>query len=77
MDHPTVQRRRQFCARCNQLMIEYFLSPDGHFGLVKQVGREETRRKPDVMCATCGAVYELLDKVDATGQPAVRKFRGS
>jgi hypothetical protein len=77
MIDPGVQRRRQFCTRCNQLMFEYFLSPDGHFGLVNEVGREEARRKPEVVCATCGAVYELLDKVGATGQPVVRKLRGT
>ena len=77
MVHPGVQRRRQFCARCNQLMFEYFLSSDGHFGMVSEVGPEEARRKPEVACATCGAIYELLDKVDATGQLVVRKFRGA
>ena len=76
MAHPSVQRRRQFCARCNQLMFEYFLSPDGHFGLLNEVDREEARRKPEVVCATCGATYEMLDKVDATGQAVVRRFRG-
>ncbi len=58
-------------------MFEYYLSPDGHFGLLGEVGREAACRKPEVACATCGAVYELLDKVDATGLPAVRKFRGA
>jgi hypothetical protein len=58
-------------------MFEYFLSPDGLFGLLNEVGREEARRKPEVVCATCGAIYELLNKVDATGQPVVRKFRGT
>jgi len=57
-------------------MFEYFMSPDGHFGLLNEVRQKEARRKPEVVCATCGASYELLDKVDATGQPAVRKFRG-
>jgi hypothetical protein len=77
MVHQRVQRRRQFCARCNQLMFEYFLSPDGHFGLVNELGGEEARRKREVSGATCGARYELLEKVDATGQPIVRKFRGA
>ena len=72
-----VQRRRQLCARCNQLMFEYFLSPDGHFGLLNEVARDEARRKPGVVCATCGASYELLDVVGATGQPLVRKARGA
>ena len=77
MDVSGAQRRRQYCARCNQLMFEYFLSPDGHFGLLKEVGCKEGRREPEVACATCGAMYELLDKVDATGQPVSRKFRGA
>jgi hypothetical protein len=77
MVHPDVQRRRQFCARCNQLMFDYFLSPDGHFGLLNELGCEEACRKPEVVCATCGAIYELLDRVDATGQPVARKFRGA
>jgi hypothetical protein len=58
-------------------MFEYFLSLDGHFGLVNEVGREEACRKREVICATCGAIYELLDRVDAKGQPVVRKFRGA
>jgi len=77
MVHLRVQRRRQFCVRCNQLMFEYFLSPDGHFGLVNELGGEGARPKREVSCATCGARYELLEKVDATGQPVVRKFRGA
>lgn len=76
MVHIRVQRRRQYCVRCNQLMFEYFVSPDGHFGLVNELGGEEVSRKHEVSCPTCGARYELLDKVDATGQPVVRKFRG-
>jgi len=58
-------------------MFEYFLSPDGHFGLVNELGGEEACRNREVSCAACGAIYELLDKVDATGQPVVRKFRGA
>jgi len=77
MMHGSAQRRRQYCARCNQLMFEYFLSPDGHFGVLKEVGRKEGGRKAEVVCPTCGAVYELLDTVDATGQPVARKFRGA
>ncbi|MGA2077878.1 MAG: hypothetical protein ABSH52_30695 [Terriglobia bacterium] len=73
----SAQRRRQYCARCNRLMFEYFLSPDGHFGVVKEVCRKPDGRKPEVVCPTCGAVYELLDTVDATGQPVARKFRGA
>ena len=58
-------------------MFEYFLSPDGHFGLLNEVRQNEARRKPEVVCPTCGASYELLDRVDATGQPVARKLRGS
>ena len=72
-----VQRRRQYCVRCNQLMFEYFVSPDGHFGLVSELGGEQARRKREISCAACGAIYELPDKVDATGQPVVRNFRGA
>ena len=77
MDASGAQRRRQFCARCNQLLFEYFLSPDGHFGLLNEVGRAEVHCKPEITCATCGAIYKLLDKVDATGKPVSRKSRGA
>jgi len=73
----SAQRRRQYCTRCNRLMFEYFLSPDGHFGVVKEVCRNADGGKAEVVCPTCGAVYELLDMVDATGQPVARKFRGA
>ena len=46
MVHIRVQRQRQYCVRCNQLMFEYFVSPDGHFGLVSEPGGEQARRKP-------------------------------
>jgi len=71
------ERRRQFCARCNRLMFEYFLSPDGHFGVLEEVCRKKDGSKAEVACPTCGALYELLDTVDATGQPVARKFRGA
>ena len=77
MVHLRAQRRRQFCVRCNQLMFEYFLSPDGHFGLLNEVGRRDGRGKAVTVCAACGAIYEMLEKADATGQPAVRKLRGA
>ena len=77
MDVSGAQRRRQYCARCNRLMFEYYVSLDGHFGLLNEVGRKEGCREPEVACATCGAIYEILDKVDATGQPVSRKFRGA
>jgi hypothetical protein len=56
-------------------MVEYFLSPDGHFGLMNEVAGEEASRRCEVSCPTCGAKYELLEKANATGQPVVRKFR--
>jgi hypothetical protein len=77
MIHGSAQRRSQYCARCNSLMFEYFLSPDGHFGVLKEVCRKGDGRQAEVVCPTCGAVYELLDTVDATGQPVARKFRGA
>ena len=77
MDHSGAQRRRQYCARCNQPLFEYFLSPDGHFGVLNELGREEARRRPVVECAKCGATYELLDRVEAGGQPVARRFRGA
>lgn len=77
MVHPGVQRRRQFCSRCNQLMFEYFLSPDGHFGLVNELGGGEACLGTEVSCAMCGARYVLTDKADDLGRPVVRKFRGA
>ena len=77
MNHESAQRRRQYCARCNRMMFEYFLSPDGHFGVVEEVCRKEDGRQPEVVCPTCGAVYELLDIVDPSGQPVARKIRGA
>ena len=74
-DGVLVVRRWQLCSRCNQPMVEYFLSPDGHFGLMNEVAGEEASRRCEVSCPTCGAKYELLEKANATGQPVVRKFR--
>ena len=76
MDHST-PRRRQYCLRCNQPLFEYFLSPDGHFGVLNELVRKEARRRTVVECPACGASYELLDKVAAGGQPVARKFRGA
>lgn len=67
-----VERRRQFCRRCGQLMFEYFRSPDGHFGLVDDMERNEGVHAPEVCCPTCGARYRLLDRLDPTGQPIIR-----
>jgi len=67
-----VVRRRQFCALCGQIMFEFYRSPDGHFGLVGEVGAEDSARGPAMRCPTCGARYRLLERVDAAGQPVVR-----
>jgi len=67
-----VVRRRQFCARCGQLMFEFYRSPDGHFGLVADVGAETSSRGFEVRCPTCDARYLLLERVDAAGQPVAR-----
>ncbi len=71
-DRDQVMRRRQFCARCGQLMFEFYRSPDGHFGLVNETAGG-TVRPSEVACPTCGARYRLLDRLDATGQPVARK----
>jgi hypothetical protein len=55
-------------------MFEYLLSPDGHFGLMNEGGRQEASHKQEVSCATCGAVYELLDRVDASRQPVKNRI---
>jgi len=72
VDAVRVVRRRQFCGLCGQLMFEFYRSPDGHFGLVGDVGAEASARGPVVHCPTCGARYRLLERVDAAGQPVAR-----
>ena len=71
-DAVRVVRRRQFCALCGQLMFEFYRSPDGHFGLVGDVGAEASARGLVMRCPTCGARYRLLERVDAAGQPVAR-----
>jgi len=68
-DFVPVQRRRQFCARCGQLMFEYFRSPDGHFGLANDLPHSDAARPDRVRCPTCGTAYRLLELVNALGQP--------
>jgi len=70
-----VERRRQFCLRCGQLMFEYFRSPDGHFGLVASPEEPDSgeRDRREVRCPTCGARYRLLDRLSAMGQPIERQ----
>ncbi|MGD0226030.1 MAG: hypothetical protein ABSF71_27170 [Terriglobia bacterium] len=67
-----VVRRCQFCARCGQLMFEFYRSPDGHFGLVGDVGAKASALGLEVRCPTCDAHYRLLERVDAAGQPVER-----
>jgi len=67
-----VERRRQFCARCGQLMFELYRSPDGHFGLASDLRRKASRRGCEMSCPTCGACYRLLERVDAGGRPVAR-----
>ena len=68
-----VERRRQFCARCGQLMFEFFRSPDGHFGLVDRPAGDEAGRGAELCCPTCGARYRLLERLSLTGQPVERR----
>ncbi len=68
-----VVRRRQYCALCGQLMFEFYRSPDGHFGLVDDMGEFRDAARGEIRCPTCGARYRLLEKLDPTGQP-VRKM---
>jgi hypothetical protein len=65
-------RRRQYCVLCGQQMFEFYRSPDGHFGFVDDVKAETSARGLHVRCATCGACYRLLDRVDASGQPVAK-----
>jgi DNA-directed RNA polymerase subunit RPC12/RpoP len=69
---PDVTRRRQFCARCGQLIFEYFRSPDGHFGLVDDIARASGEDRREIRCPTCGARYRLLKRLDPAGRPVVR-----
>ena len=71
-DGVRVVRRRQFCARCGQLLFEFYRSPDGHFGLVGDVALEASARGMVVRCPTCNGRYRLLERVDAAGQLVAR-----
>ena len=72
MDFTGVERRRQFCQRCNGLMFEYYRSPDVHFGLVGNLVRDEAASGALVLCPTCRAKYQLLDRLNPMGQPVER-----
>lgn len=71
------RRCREYCPLCGQVMFEFYRSPDGHFGIVNRpIGRDSQRDAgAEIACPTCGAVYILLDRLDAQGHP-VRKARG-
>ncbi len=71
-NRPNVERCRQFCLRCGQLMFEYFRSSDGHFGLVEGLSAENAPPGSEVRCSTCGAKYRPLDRLNAMGQPIVK-----
>jgi hypothetical protein len=68
-----VVRRRQFCARCGQLMFEFYRSPDGHFGLIDAPQSVPRAPGQEIRCPTCQAPYVLLDRVNSMGQPVERK----
>ena len=67
-----VERRRQFCMRCGQMMFEYFRSSDGHFGLLAPAGRKDSSQPNELRCPVCGARYRWLERLDPTGQPFTR-----
>jgi hypothetical protein len=72
---PRVNRRRQFCSRCNHTMFEYYASPDGHFGLASLSGSKAVEgplSRREVQCLKCGARYRLLERLDAMGQAVNR-----
>jgi hypothetical protein len=72
-EQSATQRRRQFCARCGQVMFEYFRSPDGHFGIVNLPAPKPGKKSIEIRCPTCDARYRLLERVNAMGQPVERK----
>ena len=67
-----VKRRRQFCARCGQLMFECYCSLDGHFGMVDDLRSRGEMVNQEFLCPTCGARYRWLDRLGPQGQPVVR-----
>jgi hypothetical protein len=74
MEEPNIQRRRQFCGRCGQLMFQFFRSPDGHFGMVDSFHQTNSRRDTqELSCSTCGARYRLLEQLNSMGQPIERR----
>jgi hypothetical protein len=75
IEAPRVQRRRQYCLRCNQLMFEYYRSSDGHFGLVglPQATDPQSPGEREVRCPACRARYRMLERLNAMGHPVERK----
>ncbi|HVA01026.1 MAG TPA: hypothetical protein VMV34_05135 [Terriglobia bacterium] len=70
-----VQHCRQYCTRCNQLIFEYYASPDGHFGLAnfaEGAQSEGSHGGRKVRCGKCGARYRLLERLNGMGEPAER-----
>jgi len=53
-------------------MFEFYRSPDGHFGLVNDMGKFHDGARGEVRCPTCGARYKLLERIDPTGGPIRR-----
>ena len=67
-----VKRQRQFCARCGQLMFEYYSSFDGHFGVVDDLPTHRGITRKELLCPVCGSRYRLLEGLDATGHPLAK-----
>ena len=53
-------------------MFEFYVSPDGHFGLVDDMARFQDPVHGEVRCPTCNARYKLLEMIDPTGLPVRR-----
>jgi hypothetical protein len=71
-DPVRVLRRRQCCERRGQLIFEFYRSPDGHFGLVGEMEFVTSLRGREFRSPTCAARYQLLERLDAAGQPGAR-----
>jgi hypothetical protein len=67
-----VLRRRQYWARCGQLMFEYYCSPDGHFGLAESfdgAGHEQVLRTRQVARSRARTLFGLCAKQLRTTDP--------
>lgn len=67
-----VERRRQFCLLCGQLMFEFYRSPDGHYGVVDILDGGRRAGTQEVRCPTCGTRYRWLNRLDEMGRPIAR-----